>query len=74
MEKITWDGPKWAPRGFFLANPDLVDMLGRTDLDFEMFYIFLFFWIPNFWISSSPNFQNLARARLGPGQAQVTPV
>ena len=26
------------PGGFFPTNPDLVDILGRTDLDFENFY------------------------------------
>ena len=39
MEKIAWDGPKWAPRGVFPANPDLADILGRTDLNFENFYL-----------------------------------
>ena len=59
MEKMAWDVPKWAPRGGFPADPDLADILGRTDLDFESFYFF-HFWIPNFWISRSPDFQNLA--------------
>ena len=31
------------PGGFFLANPDLADILGRTDFDFENFYFFDFF-------------------------------
>ena len=31
------------PGGFFLANPDLADILGRTDLDFENFYFLDFF-------------------------------
>ena len=37
MEKMAWDGPKWGREGLFLANPDLADILGRTDLDFENF-------------------------------------
>ena len=62
MEKMTWDGPKWGREGLFLANPDLADILGRTHLDFEHFH-FCFFWIPNFWMSRSPDFQNLAPGR-----------
>ena len=71
MEKMAWDGPKWGQEDFFPTNPDLADILGRTDLDFENFD-FLIFWTPNFWISRSPDFKNQARARLGllgPGQA-----
>ena len=37
------DGPKWGQEDFFLANPDLADILGRTDFDFENFYFFDFF-------------------------------
>ena len=43
MEKMAWDGSKWGREDFFLANPGLANILGRTDLDFETFYfIFLF--------------------------------
>ena len=35
--KIAWDGPKWGQEGLFPANPDLADILGRTDLDFDNF-------------------------------------
>ena len=42
MEKMAWDGPKWALRCIFPANPDLADVLGRTDLDVETFYLFDF--------------------------------
>ena len=68
MEKIL----KWhqmGPGGFSLTNPDLADILGRTDLDFGNFYCFDF-WIPNSWIYRSPDFQifrNLAWAKLGLG-------
>ena len=41
MEQMAWDGPKWGREDLFPANPDLVDILGRTDSDFEI----LFFWI-----------------------------
>ena len=37
MEKIAWHGPKCGREGLFPANPDLADILGRTDLDFENF-------------------------------------
>ena len=40
MEKIAWDGPKWGQEIFFPTNPDLADILGRTDLDFETFHFF----------------------------------
>ena len=49
---------------FFPTDPDLADIFGRMDLDF---ICFCFFWIPNFWISRFPDFQNLAWAGLGPG-------
>ena len=38
MEKLASDGPKWGREDFFPTNPDLADILGRTDLDFEIFY------------------------------------
>ena len=50
------DGPKWGQEDFFPANPDLADILGRTDFDFENFYFFDFL---------GPKF--LAWAQLGPG-------
>ena len=62
MEKMAWDGPKWDWEDLFPTNPDLADVLGRTDLDFDNIH-FLIFWIPNFWISRSPDFQNLAPGR-----------
>ena len=46
---MTPDGPKWGQEDFFPTNPDLADILGRTDFDFENFY-FLFFWVPNLWL------------------------
>ena len=47
----TWKKlPEMAPHGarkFFINNPDLADILGRTDLDFDSFYFFDF-WDPKF--------------------------
>ena len=71
MEKIAWDGPKWGQEDFFPTNPDLADILGRTDLNFEIFCFFDFL-DPKFLDSRSPDFQiprNLAWARLGPSWA-----
>ena len=36
------DGPKWGREVLFPANPNLADILGRTDLDFENFHFFDF--------------------------------
>ena len=36
------DGPKWGREDLFPTNPDLADILGRTDLNFENFYFFDF--------------------------------
>ena len=49
---MTWDGPKWDREVFFPANPDLADILGDTNFDFENFYFLGFFGIPNSKISS----------------------
>ena len=38
MQKMGPDGPKWGQEDFFPANPDLADILGRTDFDFENFH------------------------------------
>ena len=46
MEKIASDGPKWGREDLFPTNPDLADILGRTDLNFEI--VFLISWIPKF--------------------------
>ena len=70
--------PKWGqmgPGGFFLTNPDLADILGRTDFDFEIFYLWNFvdpqfpdFQVPDFqisrnlvWSGAQPEFQNRER-------------
>ena len=39
MEKMAWDGLKWARKVFNPANPDLADILGDMDLDFENFHV-----------------------------------
>ena len=42
MEKMAWDGTKWGREGVFPANPDLADILGDMDLDFENFQFRVF--------------------------------
>ena len=63
--------PNGAGRFFFPANPDLADILGRTDFDFENFY----FLDPKFPDIQVPNFQKSglgqAWAGLGPGWARL---
>ena len=36
-QKMAPGGPKWGQEMLFPTNPDLADILGRTDLDFEIF-------------------------------------
>ena len=39
MEKIAWDGPKWGREFLFPANPDLADIWGDMDVDFDNFHV-----------------------------------
>ena len=55
MEKLAWNGPKWGRELFFPTNPDLADILGRTDLNFENLY-FLEFLDPEFLDFQIPGF------------------
>ena len=63
------------PGGFFPTNPDLANILGRTDIDFENFYFldFLDLTFSGFQIPRFPNFQKSGLgqvwAGLGPGRA-----
>ena len=67
MEKWPGVAPNRARRIFVPTNPDLADILGRTDLICETFYVFdvldpniLNSQVPksqNFWISRSPDLQ-----------------
>ena len=63
MEKNASDGPKWGQEDFFPTNPDLADILGRTDLDFENFHFF------DFWDLKFLDFQVPRFPKSGPGQA-----
>ena len=65
MEKLPEMAPNKARRIFVPTNPHLADILGRKDVDFEIFFTFLnpkFLDVqvprsPNFWISRSPDLQ-----------------
>ena len=70
MEKIAWDGTKWGQEDLLPANPDLADLLGRTDLDSSIF-IFDMFLIPNFWIFRSQISKIWPLAGLGPGLSHL---
>ena len=67
MEKMAWDGPKWGREDFCPANPDLANILGRTDLNFENLY-FSHFLDPKFLDFQVPRYlkSGLGRAGLGP--------
>ena len=58
------------PGLFFPTNPDLANILGDTDFDFDILFLisldpkFPDFQVPDFQIS-----RNLAWAKLGPGRA-----
>ena len=68
MEKLAPDGPEWGQEDLFPTNPDLADILGDTDFDFDIFWLIVLdpkfpdFQVPDFQIS-----KNLAWAQLGPG-------
>ena len=49
--------PQMGPGGFFPTNPDLANILGRADLDFEIFYLFAFL-DPKFLDIQVPKFPN----------------
>ena len=66
-QKRGWDGPKWGREVLFPANPDLADILGDTDFDFENSYFLDVLGSQNFQISRSQISRNLAWAKLGPG-------
>ena len=69
-------GPKWGQEDFFPTNPDLADILGRTDFDFENFYFLDFFGVPNFWLGPSlgpPTWARRGPTHLGPRPTHLGP-
>ena len=81
MEKLPQMAPNGARRICFPTNPDLADILGRTDLDFENVDVFDFlnpkfldFQVPrspNSQISRSPNSQISRRRRRRRTNSQI---
>ena len=65
MEKWRGMAPNGAGRIFFPTNPDLANILGRTDLDFENFHVFHFL-DPKFLDFQVPRFPTSGLG-LGPG-------
>merc|ERR1711965_4581 len=51
--KLPGMAPNGARRIFVPTNPDLADILGRTDLDFEICFL-----TPNIWMFRSPDLQH----------------
>ena len=69
------NGPRWpqmGPGGFFPTKPDLADILGRTDFDFENFF-FLFFFGSQISRFPGPRFQNFHKSDKGLSRAQAGP-
>ena len=60
--ETVWDGPKCGGEDFFPANPDLADVWGRTDFDFENFN----FLVLGFQIFGFPGSQ-ISKIWPGPG-------
>ena len=56
------DGPKWGQEDFVPTNPDLADILGRTDFDFENFHFFDF-WGPQLGPGLGPAWAGGVRRR-----------
>ena len=71
MEKMAWDGPKWGQEDFFLPVQTLPTFWAEGIWILRSF-LFLFFWIPTFWISRSTDFQ-VPRSRTGPGLGGLGP-
>ena len=58
------EGAKWGQEDFFPTNPDLADILGRTDFDFDYCYFldFLDLKFPDFQFPDFQISRNLAWA------------
>ena len=67
------DGPKWGQEVDFLANPDLADILGRMDLDFENFYFWDFWGSKNLDLLTSKNLDFLTSQNLAGWTCSNTP-
>ena len=67
MEKMAWDGPKWGREVLFTANPDLADILGDMDFNFDNFRFWDLFGLH---VSKSGFHISKIRAGLEPSEPQ----
>ena len=58
------DSPKWGQEDFFPTDPDLADILGNTDFDFDDVYFLEFVESQNFRFAAS-RFSNFQKSGLG---------
>ena len=74
-KKMLGMAPNGAGKVFFLANPDLANILGDMDLDFENFHFFSFFLDSKFLDFQVPRFPKSGpgRAWAGPGLSHLDP-
>ena len=68
MDKFARNGPKWGQE-VFPTNPDLADILGGTDLDFEITYYFFYFVGFQIYTFPGPQKSGLGQAWAGLGRA-----
>ena len=67
MEKLAPDGPKWGQEDLVPTNPDIADILGDMDFDFENCYFFDLFGSQISGLGPSPGPSRAqARAQAGP--------
>ena len=72
MRKNSLQWHEMGPGGFFLTNPDLADIFGDMDFDFENFHFLDFFRIQHFQ-SSRSQISGLGQPWAGLGQAWAGP-
>ena len=68
--KLPGMGPNGAGRIFVPTHPDLVDILGRTDLNFDIFYFFDFL-DPKFLDFQVPRVPDFQKSGLGQAWARL---
>ena len=71
---MACEGPtQMGPGGFFPTNPDLADILGRTDFDFDNFYFwdFLGSQLGRSQLGPGPDLKNLARLEFQRGATRA---
>ena len=72
MEKIASDGPKWSQEDVFFLLIQTLPTFWAERIRILRIFLFLIFFIPNFWISRSPDCP-IPRSRLRPGLGGLGP-